>query len=65
MSPSFKNTLLGLVVLSVLFLVIERVFGRARGPLLRRGWLTDVAYWFLTPFVTCQFNTSVARKKSK
>ncbi|MBV6499364.1 MAG: hypothetical protein CJBNEKGG_01819 [Prosthecobacter sp.] len=52
MSPSLKNTLAGLLILSVLFLILERVFGRVRGPLLRRGWLTDVAYWFLTPFVT-------------
>lgn len=52
MTPSFKITLAGLLILSVLFLIVERVFGRARGPLLRQGWLTDVAYWFLTPFVT-------------
>ncbi|GAA5134046.1 sterol desaturase family protein [Prosthecobacter algae] len=52
MSPSLKNTLVGLILLAVLFLIVERVLGKARGPLLRRGWLTDVAYFFFTPFVT-------------
>ncbi|MEN3941055.1 sterol desaturase family protein [Prosthecobacter sp. SYSU 5D2] len=52
MAPSLQNTLFGLVFLAVLFLVIERGLGRARGPLLRRGWLTDVGYFFFTPFVT-------------
>ncbi len=59
MSPSLKNTLIGLVLLSLLFLIIERVFGKARGPVIRRGWFTDVAYWFLTPFVTRVFSKSV------
>jgi sterol desaturase/sphingolipid hydroxylase (fatty acid hydroxylase superfamily) len=59
MSPSLKNTLIGLVVLSVLFFIIERVIGRVRGPLIRRGWWTDVAYFFFTPFVTRVFTKSV------
>ncbi|TDU80705.1 sterol desaturase/sphingolipid hydroxylase (fatty acid hydroxylase superfamily) [Prosthecobacter fusiformis] len=52
MSTSLQNILFGLLFLTVLFLVIERGLGRARGPLLRRGWLTDVGYFFFTPFVT-------------
>jgi len=56
MSPSLTSTLIGLVVLSILFFVIERLLGKARGPLLRRGWLTDVSYWFFTPFVTRVFS---------
>ena len=52
MSPSLKNTLIALLVLSALFFIIERVFGRVRGPLIRRGWFTDVGYWFFTPFAS-------------
>jgi sterol desaturase/sphingolipid hydroxylase (fatty acid hydroxylase superfamily) len=52
MSPSLQKTFIGLMVLSLLFFIIERVFGKVRGPVLRRGWLTDVAYFFFTPFVT-------------
>jgi sterol desaturase/sphingolipid hydroxylase (fatty acid hydroxylase superfamily) len=59
MSPSLKNTLIGLLVLSVLFFIIERVVGKVRGPLIRRGWLTDVGYWFFTPFVTRVFSKAV------
>lgn len=59
MSPSLKNTLLGLVLLSILFFIIERLIGKVRGPLIRRGWWTDVAYFFFTPFVTRVFSKSV------
>jgi len=42
-----------LVLLSVVFFLIERVMGRGRGqPLFRRGWITDVCFWFFTPLVT-------------
>lgn len=37
------------MVLSLLFFIIERVFGNVRGPVLRRGWLTDVAYFSSRP----------------
>ena len=44
---------IGFAVLSVVFFVIERLFGKSRGkPLLRPGWFTDVCLWFFTPLVT-------------
>ena len=53
------QTLLGvavtLLVLSVIFLLIERVAGRGRNrvqPVIRRGWFTDVVYWFATILLT-------------
>lgn len=56
MSPSLKNTLIGLILLAVIFGLIERLLGRARGPWLRRGWFTDVSYFFFTPFITKTFS---------
>lgn len=52
MSPSLQKTFIGLIVLAVLFFIFERFIGRVRGPVLRRGWFTDVSYFFLTPFFT-------------
>lgn len=52
MSPSLIGTFSALILLAVVFLILERGLGKKRGPLLRRGWMTDVAYFFLTPFVT-------------
>ena len=60
------NTLLGLlgrvagvlamlIILSAVFFVIERLVGRGRNreqPIIRRGWLTDVVYWFTTILLT-------------
>jgi len=44
---------IGFLLLSLVFLFIERVFGGRRGkPLLRRGWLLDATYWFFTPLVS-------------
>lgn len=44
---------IGLAVLSALFLVIERLPGRARPQrVFRAGWLTDVIYWFVTVLIT-------------
>jgi sterol desaturase/sphingolipid hydroxylase (fatty acid hydroxylase superfamily) len=52
-SSTFAGIVFGLVLLSLIFLVIERCFGLRRGkPLIRRGWWLDVGYWFLTPLVT-------------
>jgi sterol desaturase/sphingolipid hydroxylase (fatty acid hydroxylase superfamily) len=52
-SATLLSVTVGLLVLSLLFLVIERGFGTRRGKRwFRRGWLLDVGYWFLTPFVT-------------
>lgn len=43
---------IGFLMLSVIFLVIERVFGGRRGkPFIRRGWSLDLTYWFFTPLV--------------
>jgi hypothetical protein len=43
-----------LVILGSIFFVIERIIGRGRNraqPIIRRGWLTDVIYWFEPPHV--------------
>lgn len=45
----------GLVVLAALGLLVERVLARGRNrtqPVLRRGWGTDVTYWFATALLT-------------
>lgn len=50
---SLLSVAVGLVVLSVLFFVVERLPGRARRQrVFRRGWLTDVVYWFVTLLIT-------------
>jgi sterol desaturase/sphingolipid hydroxylase (fatty acid hydroxylase superfamily) len=51
MSPTLTSTLIGLAVLSGLFFLIERFLGKGPAPLLRKGWLTDVSYFFFTPLV--------------
>lgn len=46
---------IGFAVLSVMFFLIERIVARGRNraqPVLRRGWLTDVTYWFVTIPIT-------------
>ena len=51
--PTILGITSGLLVLSAIFFVIERVIGRNRKrPLLRRGMFTDVCFWFFTPLVT-------------
>ena len=53
--PTILSVLIGLLVLSAVFFLIERVFGKGRKqPILRKGWWTDVVYWVLTPLVTKQ-----------
>jgi sterol desaturase/sphingolipid hydroxylase (fatty acid hydroxylase superfamily) len=52
MSPTLKGTFFALIALSIIFFIIERVIGKARGPLIRKGWLTDVSYLFVTPLVS-------------
>ena len=48
-SSPLVGVVLGLLILSLLFLGIERGLGRRRGkPHFRRGWLLDVGYFFLT-----------------
>ena len=50
--PSPSRLVLGLVVLSVIFFVVERLLGNGRGrPVLRQGFFTDATYWVLTPLV--------------
>src|SRR6266567_323903 len=52
-NADFLHIAIGLAVLSVTFFIIERVIGRNRSrPILRRGWFTDVCFWFFTPLVT-------------
>ncbi|WP_348246346.1 hypothetical protein, partial [Salmonella enterica] len=54
-SQTFLGALTALVILSVVFLIVERVVGRGRNriqPVIRRGWLTDVVYWFASILLT-------------
>ncbi len=51
MSPSLKASFIGLIAFSVLFFVIERLIARAPANQKRKGWWTDVLYWFFTPLV--------------
>ena len=44
---------IGFLVLGTIFLAIERLSpGIAGQKLVRRGWWTDLAYWFFTPLVS-------------
>lgn len=52
---TFLGVLVTLLILSAIFLVIERLAGRGRNraqPVFRRGWLTDVVYFFTTVLLT-------------
>jgi len=52
---TFLGVLVTLIILSLLFFVIERIAGRGRNrqqPVFRRGWFTDVVYWFATILLT-------------
>lgn len=51
--PTLPGVLAALAVLSAIFFVIERLVGNGRRqPVFRRGWLTDVTYWFATVLLT-------------
>ena len=55
---TFLSVLVTLLILSAIFFVIERIAGRGRNrqqPVFRRGWLTDVIYWFTTILLTKPF----------
>jgi len=53
---SFLRPLIALLILSALFFVIERLLGRGRKQaIIRRGWRTDVIYWFTTVLLTKPF----------
>ena len=57
-SQTFLGALLALLILSAIFLIVERIAGRGRNriqPVIRRGWLTDVVYWFTTILLTKPF----------
>ena len=50
---SITDVVVGFFLLSLIFILVERVLGRRRGqPWLRRGWAVDVMYWFFSPLVT-------------
>jgi sterol desaturase/sphingolipid hydroxylase (fatty acid hydroxylase superfamily) len=49
--PTLAGVVAGFLILSLLLGGLERAFG-GRQPLFRRGYVTDVAYWFFTPLVT-------------
>ncbi|MEI6713531.1 MAG: sterol desaturase family protein [Verrucomicrobiota bacterium] len=52
---TFLSVLLILIGLSAIFFVIERVVGRGRNriqPIIRKGWFTDIVYWFATILIT-------------
>lgn len=52
---SFLGVLVTLLILSLVFFFIERIAGRGRNrvqPVFRRGWFTDVIYWFATILLT-------------
>ncbi len=52
MTPSITQIAIGLLIVSVLFVFVERVLGNGRGkPWFRRQWLTDVGWWFFLPLV--------------
>jgi sterol desaturase/sphingolipid hydroxylase (fatty acid hydroxylase superfamily) len=45
--------IVGLLILEVVFLVLQRLWPAVRGGRLRRaGLLTDLTYWFATPLIT-------------
>src|SRR5262245_18184284 len=51
--PSLAGVVAGFLLLAVLFWPLERLWPSTPGqPVRRRGFRTDVAYWFFTPFVT-------------
>ena len=52
---TFLSVLVTLIILSAIFFVIERIAGRGRNriqPVFRKGWCTDVVYWFATILLT-------------
>lgn len=57
-TKAFVGVLATLVVLSAIFLLVERVAGRGRNrvqPIFHRGWLTDVVSLFTTVLLTKPF----------
>lgn len=56
MSPTLTKTFFGLVVLSIIFFLIERFLGKGPAPIMRKGWWTDISYFFFTPLVGRTFS---------
>jgi hypothetical protein len=53
MGPSLTGVVAGFLLLAVLLWPLERVWPSVAGQRIRRrGFGTDVAYWFFTPLVT-------------
>ena len=55
---TFLSVTISFAILSAIFFVIERIAGRGRNrvqPVFRRGWFTDVVYWFATILLTKPF----------
>ena len=52
MAATLGTTLAGLLLLSFVFFILERLIGGARGPWFRKDYWTDTAYWFFAPLIT-------------
>lgn len=53
MEPTAAGLLIALVLVGGAMTVMERLWPAVKDqPVLRRGWLTDLAYWAFTPLVT-------------
>ncbi len=53
MGPSLTGVIAGFLLLSVLLWPLERMWPSVAGQgMRRRGFGTDVVYWFFTPLVT-------------
>jgi len=50
--PTLASIIIGFFVLSAIFYVLERLFAANRQKILRRGFKTDLIYWFFTPIFT-------------
>src|SRR5215203_3265971 len=52
MAVTLGTTLTALLLLSLMFFILERLIGGARGPWFRKDYWTDTAYWFFAPLIT-------------
>ncbi len=53
--PSLLSAFAAFLILSLIFFAIERLVARGRNrpqPVIRRGWGTDIVYWFTTILLT-------------
>jgi sterol desaturase/sphingolipid hydroxylase (fatty acid hydroxylase superfamily) len=57
--PTLFKTLFSFIFLATVFFIIERLVAKGRRqPVLRKGWVTDVFYFVLTPLVTKPLTTA-------